>query len=549
MDNRGLRFNLSLFGGVVPHFTPYDINNTEDLGGMTPLHWLCVKQLYCHQSQESDNLDTIKWLLSQGAKCDTTTNTLGYTPLHILSLGRESEELEVSNVWTLIKENYGKQTIEKNEKLSIKNAVRILLESCARIIRNRTHNLTPLSLLMIRLEREEMKIQNVLDIFPVDLSLRDIFELLTIKLCKFRNLAQLLKIVSLSVKHGCRYLGNADWNVSEITQLMEYKSDLFILVYTNEIFKGKLLPDYIPLVLPLEGQNMNEIFPLREMDLLFEVREVLSVYDTFGVCGVVGALNLRICEESMYISFEDLLSIFSEIILELTSKYCLKKFEIIFDNFVDISVERFKIKPNSSSLNILGAACLLILLEFLNRRSQDRTIAKGIMRSLIGKYEMGFILHRIIEMMSGSTSSYKVAEGERSKKLIEFEWKNKLEIIFEFLEVQINSLDKGVNTCLHLAINCLDTQLITELLSHNAYPYARNRNGDNCIDLIMENIINKSDENSNLIFRKKISILHSAPRMLKVLTAELITQCGLWISEDSLPVSARNILILHGYKF
>ena len=544
MADNSLRFNQSLFRGVIPHFTPYDINNTDDLGGMTPLHWLCVKQLYCHSSQESDNLDTIKWLLKQGANTNTMTSTLGYTPLHILSLGRDSEEIEVSNVWALIKKCFETGTIEKNERLTAKNAAILILESGARMIRNKPHNLTPLALYMVRQNRENMKISTVQEIFPVDLAVRDLFELFTIKLCKIRDREQLLKIVPLSVKHGCWYLGNNDWNVSAVTQLMAYKCDLSLLVYSNEVFKGKLLPDYIPLVLPLEGQYMNEIFPLEETELLNEVRDVLGVYDTFGVAGLYGALNLLICEESMYISFEDMLCVYVDKVGVLSGTHGVKCLENILDNFVGISIERFTIK-HSSSFNTLGAACLLIILNSLT--PQDRITAKQILNSLIAKYKMHWILHRVIEMCSGIKTSYRISEGESSRKLVEFEWRNKLEIVLEFLEVQINNLDEDANTCLHVAINTMDTELITELLTRNAYPYAKNINGDTCIDLILRNITKKRKENS--ILHKKIDVLQSAPPMLKVLTADLIIQCGLWISEESLPVTTRNILSLHGYRF
>ena len=547
MACRGLKFNQSVFSGEIPHhFTPCDVNNTEDMGGMTPLHWLCVKQLYCHPSEESDNLDTIKWLLKQGANTDTTTDSLGYTPLHILSLGSYPEEIEMSSIWTLVKERYGTGTIEKNERLASKNAVRLLLQNGARIIRNKTHHLTPLELFMLRLESEQMEIETIQEIFPVNVIVRDLFGLFTLKLCKIRDREQLLKIVSLSVKHGCWYLGNIEWNVSAMTQLFAGKCDLFILVFSHEIFKGRLLPDYIPLVLPLEGQNNNEIFPLKEMDLLTDIRDVSRVYDTFGVTGFNATLNLAICEESMYISFEDHLRIYLDRMGQLAKEHSLECYEDILYRFIDTSIERYRIK-HSSGFNSLGAACLLVLLEGLACRCQDRNMAKQIFSGIIAKYQMHFVLHRIIDMCSGTRTNYRVADGECSDTLSHFEWENRLEIIFEFLEAQINNLDEATNTCLHVAINNMNINLITELLTHNAYPYAKNRDGDTCIDLIMRKVTNKN--NGKSILNKRIELLLSVPPMLQVLTADIIIQCGLWIGEDSLPARARNILSLHGYRF
>ncbi|KAI6656424.1 hypothetical protein LOD99_1220 [Oopsacas minuta] len=550
MFTSGLEFNESLFRDdlLLREVTPSDINNTNDIGGMTPLHWLCLKHLYCDTiRQQESNLQLIENLLVfHGADPNIMTSTLSYTPLHILSLGKNSEEKEISNIWTFLKDKIRDEHTNINEELAIKTAVRVLLENGARIIPNRTHNLTPLGLFMMRLGKEDMEIENVYEFFPVSLRLRDLFEMNTIKLCEFRNREVLLKIVSLSIKHGYGYLGSLDWNVSGLSRLLPQDCDQLILVYTQGTFQGKLLPDYIPLVLNSENQDRNEIFPLK-CKLLDEMKNTTLVYEKFGITGLKAALNLIICEESMYISFEEILVLYSTKLSDLSMKNGLEPFEEMFSIFVDVVAERFRIKTNTKSMNTVGSVCLLILLELLGARKQDKHIVKRILSSLIAKYEMNAILHSIVDVMSCNKTQYLVITGERSHKLANFKWKTHIEIILEFLDTQINNLDEDGNTCLFVAINNMDIHIITELLTHNAYPYARNTDGNTCILLIRDMLTNVHEVSP---LRQKIDLLDSSPPMLKVLSAELIiSHTGLRISEDNLAASARNILVLHGYKF
>lgn len=452
MTQSGIDYNLLLFRGIIPNSTPYHINNTEDIGGMTPLHWLCIKYLYCDTIEQRGNLDTIKWLLSQGAETDTMTDTLSYTPLHLLALGRNPEEKEMSLIWTHIKEDKLDPLAHRDEETAIKNGVRVILENGGRIIANRTHGLTPLGLFMMRLGRDDMEIENVVEFFPVPLRVRDLFELNTIKLCEFRNIDMLLKIVSLSVKHGYGYLGSIDWNVSGLSRLMAQECDQLILVYTHETFEGKLLPDYIPIVLPIGDQNPNEIFPLCSTGLLDEMKDSLLVYRKFGVEGLKAALNLIVCEESMYISFEDMFCIYNKQILLLAGDYSLDLFGEIFHIFVETAIERFKIKQSSKGLNNTGAACVQLLLGWLDIRRQDKDTVKQFITNLTSKYQMEAVLHSVLDMLC-CRKQYRVVPGELSCKLVDFEWRIYLSDVLEFLDTQINSFDADGDTCLHIAIN------------------------------------------------------------------------------------------------
>ena len=548
MAQSGIDFNLLLFRRVIPNSTADHINNTEDIGGMTPLHWLCIKYLYCDTIEQRGNLDTIKWLLSHGADTDTMTDTLSYTPLHLLALGRNAEEKEMSLIWAHIKENKYDDLDYRDEETAIKNGVRLILENGGRIIANITHNLTPLGLFMMRLGRDDMEIENVLDFFPVALRVRDLFELNTIKVCEFRDVDMLLKIVSLSIKHGYGYLGSIDWNVSGLSRLMTQECDQLILVYTNEIFKGKLLPDYIPVVLPIGDQDRNEIFPLCNADLLNEMKDSLLVYRKFGMEGLKAALNLIVCEESMYISFEDMFNIYNKQILSLAGEYSLDLFEEIFHEFVETAIDRFKIKQNTKGLNNIGAACMQLLLSWLDVRRRDKHTVKRFITSLADKYQMGSVLHSVLEMMCCDRKPYRVVPGELSHKLVEFEWIIYLLEVLEFLDTQINSFDADGNTCLHIAINHVEIQTVTELLSWNAYPYAKNNSGTTCIELMRDILASIEQGKYIKILKNKVNLLDSSPPMLMVLAAEYITRHGIDIREDTLASSVRKILELHRYK-
>ena len=548
MAQSGIEFNFLLFWGIIPNSTAYHINNTEDIGGMTPLHWLCIKYLCCDTIEQRDNLDTIKWLLSQGAETDTMTDTLSYTPLHLLALGRDPEEREMSLIWTHIKEQKHNEMSYRDEEAAIKNGVRVILENGGRIIANRTHGLTPLGLFMMRLGRDDMEIENVLEFFPVSLRVRDLFELTTIKLCEFRNTEILLKIASLSIKHGYGYLRSLDWNVSGLSRLMTQECDQLILVYTNETFKGKLLPDYIPIVLPIGEQNRNEIFPLRNTDLLDEMKDSSLVFRRFGMEGLKAALNLIVCEESMYISFEDLFYIYNKQILALAGEYSLELFEEIFHVFVETAIDRFKIKQNSKGLNNIGAACMQILLGWLDIRREDKHTVKLFINTLTCKYRMEAILHSVLDMLCCDRKQYRVVPGELSYMLVNFEWRVYLSVVLEFLDTQINCFDADGNTCLHIAVNHTDVRTATELLSWNAYPYAKNNNGITCIE-IMREIVSDREYGKFRSLKNKVSLLDSSPPMLKVLAAESITRHCIEIQADTLATGVRNILVLHRYKY
>ena len=334
-----------------------------------------------------------------------------------------------------------------------------------------------------------------------------------------------------------------EWNIS----LVEQDRDLTILVLTNEMFDGKLIPDYIPLILPIGGKCKNEIFPLENMELLDHIKDVIGINRRFGLEGVLAAVNLLICEESMYISSEEMTIIFSDTILKFANELNLEFIQEILYCYVHTSANRYGIDVGSKGMDYVGMGCVMILLEWLAVRSDDKQIVKEITNHIVSKYKMKSILHCIVGVIGRNTSLE--IRSEQSTKLTNFDWEDNLETIFELLEAQINVLDCNGNTCLHIAIRHSDLPMMLQFMEHNAYPYAKDINGNSCIALT-RSILDDERINCDYLSKlgKKLAILDATPPMLKVICAETIIQSGLWMGQTSLPASARNILALHGYQ-